>query len=120
MWWQAAAAAAAAAAGSLLQKGDGPLQLLLALHPRSRISPSSAPLPPHTLKLTIMSHESLQEDIQPLHPANLRAVPSPDARITLMNLPKEQAQLNGLNAVVLSQAAAKSSSGAVKVLNPKP
>ena len=71
-----------------------------------------------------MAHESVQEDVQPLHPANMRAIPSADARVTLMNLPKEQAHLNGLNAVVLSQAAAKSSSGAVKVftqaLNPKP
>ena len=71
-----------------------------------------------------MSLGSALEDVHPLHPSNVRFIPSPDARVTLMNLPKEQAHLNGLNAVVLSQAAAKSSSGAVKVstqaLNPKP
>ena len=63
-----------------------------------------------------MSLGSALEDVQPLHPSNVRFIPSPDARVTLMNLPKEQSHLNGLVATVLSQASAKSSSGAIKVL----
>jgi hypothetical protein len=62
-----------------------------------------------------MSHDSEQEDLVPLHPGNMRAIPSTDARVRLTNLPKEQSGLNGLSATVLSQAAAKSSSGAIKV-----
>jgi hypothetical protein len=65
-----------------------------------------------------MSLESALEDITPLHPGNIRAIPSTDARVRLMNLPKEQSHLNGLTATVLSQAAAKSSSGAIKVPTP--
>jgi hypothetical protein len=65
-----------------------------------------------------MSHESALEDVTPLHIGNIRAIPSTDARIKLMNLPKEQSQLNGLSATVLSQAAAKSSSGAIKARTP--
>jgi hypothetical protein len=62
-----------------------------------------------------MSHDSAQEDITPLHPANIRSVPYPDARVTLANLPKEQSHLNDLCATVLSITSAKSSSGATKV-----
>jgi hypothetical protein len=62
-----------------------------------------------------MSLGSALEDVQPLHPSNVRFIPSPDARVTLMNLPKEQSHLNGLVATVLVQASAKSSSGAIKV-----
>jgi hypothetical protein len=69
---------------------------------------------PETFNLA-MSHDSAQEDITPLHPANIRAVPYPDARVTLANLPKEQSQLNDLSATVLSITSAKSSSGAIKV-----
>jgi hypothetical protein len=51
----------------------------------------------------------------PLHPDNIRAVPYPDARVTLAHLPKEQSELNDLCATVVSITLAKSSSGATKV-----
>jgi hypothetical protein len=62
-----------------------------------------------------MSHDSAQEDVQPMHAANVRAIPYPDARVKLFNLPKEQSHLNDLCATVLSITSAKSSSGAIKV-----
>jgi hypothetical protein len=62
-----------------------------------------------------MSHDSAQEDVQPMHAANIRAIPYPDARVKLANLPKEQSHLNDLCAIVLSITSAKSSSGAIKV-----
>jgi hypothetical protein len=62
-----------------------------------------------------MSLDSALEDTHPLHTSNLRAIPAPDARVRLINLPKEQSLLNGLSATVLSIASAKSSSGAIKV-----
>ncbi len=55
------------------------------------------------------------EENNPLHPSNVRFIPSPDARVTLIHLPNEQSQLNGLVATVLGQSLAKSSSGAIKV-----
>jgi hypothetical protein len=62
-----------------------------------------------------LSLDSAQEDIKPLHPANIRSVPDPGARVTLADLPKEQSHLNDLCATVLSITSAKSSSGATKV-----
>lgn len=77
--------------------------------------PLSLNLNPHTLA-NAMSLHSAHEDILPLDPANIRHVPSPDARVKLQNLPKEQSQLNDRCASVLGIPSGKrSSSGAVKV-----
>ena len=38
----------------------------------------------------------LLDDVLPLHPTNVRFILSPDARVMLMNVPKEQSHLNGV------------------------
>jgi hypothetical protein len=67
------------------------------------------------LKRRIDIGDPAEEDITPLHPANIRSVPYPDARVKLVNMPKEHSNLNNLCATVLGIASSKSFSGATKV-----